>query len=172
MRRAGDPPGHLWHAWPIDGIADALVVSAGEQYSCAALGSGEVVCWDGAGQLSAFEEVDPRRGFARLRAVRDAVDLGVDRDFGCALRQAGTVHCWMGRGDLQRLGTTAVSASTKEADVSGITDARQLSVGEGHACVVRKEGEIACWGSGEQGQLGHGQTVSSATPVAVDLVAR
>ncbi len=43
----------------------------------------------------------------------------------------------------------------------------EVSVGRWHACALRADGEIFCWGSNAGGQLGHGTLVDSATPVRV-----
>jgi alpha-tubulin suppressor-like RCC1 family protein len=43
---------------------------------------------------------------------------------------------------------------------------QQLVVGDSHACALI-EGEVWCWGKGEQGQLGDGQKNDSITPVKV-----
>ena len=43
----------------------------------------------------------------------------------------------------------------------------QVSTGLSHACAVRADGRVACWGRNDSGQLGDGSTTSSTVPVAV-----
>jgi hypothetical protein len=43
------------------------------------------------------------------------------------------------------------SQETAWADVPGITDALSVTAGNQHACVLRRNGAIACWGNGPQG---------------------
>ena len=42
-----------------------------------------------------------------------------------------------------------------------------VSVGGAHACVLKPNGQVACWGYGLTGQLGNGGTGNSSTPVDV-----
>jgi alpha-tubulin suppressor-like RCC1 family protein len=55
-------------------------------------------------------------------------------------------------------GATACVAKTACTDaakpVDGITDATQVAVGNGHACALRKTGEVVCWGASDCGQAG------------------
>ncbi len=69
----------------------------------------------------------------------------------CALLDGGEVRCW-GPG---------VPTPTS----IGLTDVTSLAVGPGHACVVRKDGTVWCWGANHDGELGDGTTVDRAVPV-------
>ena len=51
-------------------------------------------------------------------------------------------------------------------DLSG---AKEVALGDSHACAVLKTGKLACWGDNEYGQLGTGNTTGSLSPVEVDL---
>lgn len=42
-----------------------------------------------------------------------------------------------------------------------------VAIGLGHVCAVEPDGEVACWGANEAGQLGTGDTTPSTTPAAV-----
>lgn len=43
----------------------------------------------------------------------------------------------------------------------------RMSAGQGHTCAVLSSGSVACWGSGDRGQLGNGSLTSSPLPVVV-----
>lgn len=43
-----------------------------------------------------------------------------------------------------------------------------LSVGDGHACAVRADGRVLCWGEGAQGQIGDGAREDRVTPSFVE----
>ena len=49
------------------------------------------------------------------------------------------------------------------------TSAASITAGESHACALTYAGTVTCWGDGGYGQLGQGVTLSSATPVPVDI---
>ena len=91
----------------------------------------------------------------------------------------GSVYCW-GRDANGALGNGggANDDSTTPVEVTGITTATQVSVGDRHTCAVladdpetadtNEEGTIQCWGRGEEGQLGNGETRTQVpSPVAV-----
>jgi hypothetical protein len=71
----------------------------------------------------------------------------VDRVSGyCALMRDGAVKCW----DVDRK-SRLVSA------ISGAANARELAVSSSHACALRSDREIVCWGSNKSGALGRGE---------------
>jgi alpha-tubulin suppressor-like RCC1 family protein len=53
-----------------------------------------------------------------------------------------------------------------------ITDAVQVSGGEHHTCAIRSDGNVYCWGSNSNGQLGVDPTMTASTsrPVQVPMV--
>lgn len=78
----------------------------------------------------------------------------------CVVYGDGGLKCWGANpGD-------GSSSASSPVVVPGITAASHVAVGEGHACVV-DGGQVKCWGSGANGQLGNGAQTSSSTPVAV-----
>jgi len=71
----------------------------------------------------------------------------VDRVAGyCALLRDGSVKCW----DVDRK-SRLVSA------ITGATNMRELAVSTSHACALRSDQEIVCWGSNKYGALGRGE---------------
>lgn len=44
----------------------------------------------------------------------------------------------------------------------------EIALGAHHACAVRANGHVACWGSNAEGQLGDGTRLSHSTPTDVD----
>jgi alpha-tubulin suppressor-like RCC1 family protein len=66
-------------------------------------------------------------------------------------------------------GVAATGYALTPVQVSGITDAVEVDAGYDHACAVRANGTVACWGDNSLGQLGTGvaSTTPSAAPVAV-----
>lgn len=48
----------------------------------------------------------------------------------------------------------------------------QMSVGLGHACGIKEDQTLWCWGSNQQGQVGDGTTIDRATSMQVDPGAR
>ena len=75
----------------------------------------------------------------------------------CAILANGTIQCW--GSDAGLLGDEGgTSASLLPVQVTGITNASVVSVGQEHACAVLASGSVQCWGyNNEYGQIGNGK---------------
>jgi alpha-tubulin suppressor-like RCC1 family protein len=78
----------------------------------------------------------------------------------CALLEGGEVKCWgaggsgqLGRDAAEDIGGEAGSMASLRAIQLG-KKALQLSAGRDHVCALLDGGEVKCWGSGWNGQLG------------------
>jgi len=49
------------------------------------------------------------------------------------------------------------SSQRKPIAIDGIDDAKAITLGASHACVLRKNGRVSCWGSNDYGELGTGK---------------
>lgn len=99
------------------------------------------------------------------RTSLEIVQLAAGDGFVCARRIDGTVACW--GESAGGLGVADVSPSGAPVDVTGITDAVDIAVEKTHSCIARKTGEVVCWGSNTNGELGDGTTSDSPTPKTV-----
>jgi len=61
-------------------------------------------------------------------------------------------------------GPQQCSARRLSLDVPGVTDAVIVRAGQGHTCVVRRDGGVWCWGQNSVGQLGDGSREDRLTP--------
>jgi len=88
----------------------------------------------------------------------------------CALVSNGRVRCW-GDNTYGQLGTGSTISSSTPVEVTGITDAMQLTVGSSYSCVLLRDRTVRCWGFNWYGQLGTEGSVDrnyfSTVPVAV-----
>ena len=127
---------------PVDvvGLGDAVAVSAGAGYSCALRSTQSLVCW----------------GFERpgeLRPVRDIPDpTGVWSDgwWSCATTAGGAAFCWSGAIPGTLRGLPARWAEGAVAFAVGVGDLGQ------NACAIRGAGEVTCYGTNSNGELGNG----------------
>lgn len=100
---------------------------------------------------------------AKVRQV-----AGGDR-FGCWLDTQGNVFC-IGQGLQGELGNGQLAvATTSPLWVPGLKQVTQLSAGRDFVCALEVIGQVKCWGSGLQGQLGTGMYRSSPQPVDVRI---
>jgi alpha-tubulin suppressor-like RCC1 family protein len=129
-------------------------VSNGSFHTCAALQSGAVFCW-GYGSTLGFSSgsniLKPKQFAAS--GFRDVVAGNV---FSCAVGNDNTVSCWGANtlGELGR-GNTAVANSPSPAKVLGATDVKQMVAGSNHACMLKTDGTVLCWGYNSHNQLGN-----------------
>ena len=99
--------------------------------------------------------------------LNNLAEVVAGNDFTC-IRRDILVDCWGAPID----GSTGTDVLEPPASpISGFDDISQLSAGAGghHVCARRSgsSGNVVCWGSDTDGQLGNGDDGSSATPVAI-----
>lgn len=179
---------------PVSGIANATAIAAGDEQTCALLGSGHVDCWGGndRGQLgdgtyTGPEECDSLACSTTpvpVSGITDAIAIAAGYAQTCAVLASGHVVCWGwnalgGLGDGTYTGPEqcrySEACSTTPVPVNGITNAQTVAAAETDTCVLLLSGEIECWGANASGQLGDGTTTGpeecygycSTTPVPV-----
>jgi len=87
----------------------------------------------------------------------------------CALKSDGSVWCW-GSNAGGMVGDGSTTTRTVPTQVKGLNSGVvSLSVGITHACAVKADGTVWCWGSNNSGQLGDGTTFSRGVPTQVLL---
>jgi alpha-tubulin suppressor-like RCC1 family protein len=139
---------------PVSGVEGAISIDLGPNTSCAVMADHTVRCWGGD-----FVRSDPFVVRSRApipMAGADVAEVRFGQPLRCYRHTDGDVSCW----DIFRHREDGVTR------LEGL-GAVALDVGYEHACAVLGDGTVRCWGAGEGGQLGHGQTVDSAVPVAV-----
>jgi alpha-tubulin suppressor-like RCC1 family protein len=148
--------------------ADPPVVAGGRQ-TCVT-DDGRVRCW-GAGQFGVL-------GYGNTNNIGDnehpatAGDVPVGGEVEhlalgyyhtCALLDTGRVRCW-GRNDNGQLGLghTNNIGDNEPASAGGVVSlggtATQIAAGTYHTCALLTSGQVRCWGDGQFGQLGYGNT--------------
>ncbi len=156
----------------VTGLASrATALEAGWAHTCAILADGDLVCWgDNAhGQLgdgTATARATPVR--VRPLPFRTRV-VAPGRDHTCALGADGAVRCW-GKNTEGQLGDTTAQPAKFPAVVVGLdADVAGLCAGLEHACAVKTDGTLWCWGQNDDGQLGLGDYKNRLAPARVGL---
>jgi alpha-tubulin suppressor-like RCC1 family protein len=135
---------------------DILNIAAAYSHSCAIDHDRRVACW-GANGWAQLGDGTLFSGAAAARTVDTvAVDqLALGLSYGCALLPDGRAICWGGNfaGQLGR-GAADDLSNAAAAVVGGGRRFRTLDAGVSHTCGLTDAGEIYCWGSNLNGQLG------------------
>ncbi|MFC5179367.1 hypothetical protein [Nocardioides taihuensis] len=98
-------------------------------------------------------------------------DVVVGDGHVCSLSTGGAVWCW-GDNTFGQLGTGSdVENEWRPGLVPGLSGVTALAAGAHHTCAVfGVDGEVACWGRNDSGQLGNGSTKQSSLPVVAEGV--
>ncbi|MCH8344219.1 MAG: hypothetical protein IH983_09540, partial [Planctomycetes bacterium] len=161
-------------------------VVAGDQHTCARDAQGIVLCWglNDSGQAGTGSGGNP---LTATEVVGNLVfsQVVANGSFSCAITVTGLGYCWGSNALGQHAGASAllctdvneigqitsqvgcafepVPMQHPDADGDGISDLRfeTLTPGVNHVCGITNGGDTYCWGSGEVGELGDGQSGTS-----------
>ena len=145
-------------------------VSSGEHFTCGLTSVGDVYCWgDKSYSQLGTSAVDYNSTPNKVYQITNAVEIAAGRDFACARISDGSVACW-GRGDLGQTGDGYLSTENRifATRVHGVTTATGISAGESHACVLKKDRNVYCWGQNQLFQLGNDLSRVETMPVKVE----
>lgn len=146
----------------------AVQIAAGVNHTCALLDTGNVRCWGngvalGYGNFETIgdDEVPASAGDVNVGGIVEKITAGDHHT--CALLDTGAVRCWgsgffgqLGYGNTRTVGVSEDPASAGDVDLGG--SAKEISAGQFHTCAVLDTGAVRCWGLGDLGQLGYGNT--------------
>jgi len=152
----------------VSGLSNVTKVAAGANHVCALISDGTIKCWgrgDG-GKLGNGADSDSSSPVT-VSGITTATDVDVSDLVACALLNDNSVTCWGGNGNGQLgNGTTGGSSNTPVA-VSNLTSVSKVATGFTHACAIRSDNTVWCWGKNAAGQLGDNSTTDRNTPVQV-----
>ena len=184
----GDEAGEMGDNLPTVDLGNgktAKEVSAGFYHTCAILNDDTMKCWgtNTAGQLGygdtnnrgdAADEMGDDLGTVNLGTGKKVKKIVMGFFHACAILTDDTLKCW-GNGGSGRLGygdeNNRGDGSNEMGDNLPVINlgtgkiAKFLAAGERHTCAVLNDDTVKCWGKGEKGQLGTGNTNQQNSPV-------
>lgn len=154
-----------------------FAVAAGFEHSCALVGEGRVRCWGSntAAMGLGFSELNGEviSGSTPASQLPD-IDLGDARTESisagghttCVVLTSGHVRCWggNGHGEIGLIGVDTLGDDESPNSLAFNVDfgaelrVSQVVTGWMHTCVLFDNGKVRCWGLGQHGQLGNGNT--------------
>ena len=154
---------------PIELGGDATAIAAGLFASCALMASGDVRCWGhnngllGLGHTDTVGDDETPIAEAPVDLDGRVEQIGMGWYHICARMAGGAVRCW-GNGASGRIGSGATDyigddELPSEIPPVAIGDtAVDIALGANHSCVRLTDGAVRCWGQGDRGRLGYGNT--------------
>jgi alpha-tubulin suppressor-like RCC1 family protein len=155
----------------IAGLPSAVSVAVGTEFACALTTVGSVYCWGQAnmGQLGGGSGLGTASATpVQVQGLSSGVQsLSAGMNMACAVTGAGAVKCW-GSGSLGdgQSFSSDIPVAVKNLQSGQATVAISGS-GGGLACATSTAGQVKCWGSDSNGQLGDGTQNDSNVPVQV-----
>jgi alpha-tubulin suppressor-like RCC1 family protein len=142
----------------------ATQIAAGSSHTCALLDNATVRCWgrNSDGQLGYGDRdarFEPSTTAVSFGAGLTAVAIAAGGNHSCAILSNGSLSCW-GDGQYGALGTGVDENDRLTPTPVAIGgDVTAIDVGSGHGCaIMATTNALRCWGFGEYGQLGYGDT--------------
>jgi alpha-tubulin suppressor-like RCC1 family protein len=149
----------------------AAQVAAGRSASCARLVDGSVWCWgnNSNGELGVGTQLDRLAPNPVSLGSETAIDVEVGAFHVCIRRASdGAAMCW-GSNRVSEVGDPTATEVLVPELVPGTAGMQHISVGHRHTCGVSSTGSVQCWGKGEDGQLGQGNTTTATVTTATGI---
>ena len=152
----------------------AKAITAGGAHTCAILDNDALRCWGygfngqlGYGDQNSIgdSETPGSAGPVSLGSGRTAKAVAAGSAHTCAILDDGAVRCWgaglrgqLGYGNTSGLGDFSTPDQVLPVSIGAERRAEAVSAALSETCVVLDNGTVRCWGAGEGGRLGYGNT--------------
>jgi alpha-tubulin suppressor-like RCC1 family protein len=147
-------------------------VSGGDTHACGIrneAGGKNLYCWGNDNDLQAGQAGgSPVLSPTKVVGATDWRSVSAGVAHSCAVRESGALHCWgwNGRGQLGDGTRTQRSTIGAPLSAAGVPGWREVTTGGFTSCALSTDERIFCWGDGELGTVGNGQSLrDSATSV-------
>jgi alpha-tubulin suppressor-like RCC1 family protein len=152
--------------------SSVTAIGAGASHSCAIVG-GAVKCWGSnlSGELGNGSTAESHVPVAVIGLVGTATAISIGVAHTCAVMSNGKIQCWgyNSNGQLGNNSNVSTGISGPTTVVSIPNGATAVAAGGYHTCAI-VSGGVACWGNGQQDELGNGFAVDSFVPVATGIL--
>ena len=157
----------------------AVSVSAGNDFTCAAMADGIAKCWGknnfsqlGNNLVANSSVPGTVTGIDGITTSTSAVNVSVGTAHACAVMIDGSAKCW-GSNSSGQLGNRSITNSGVPVSVFGFTGASPensaiaVTAGYANTCALMADSSATCWGWGVEGVLGNDSTSANSVPVQV-----
>jgi alpha-tubulin suppressor-like RCC1 family protein len=146
----------------------ATVIASGSRHFCSLeRGESQVTCW-GANwdEQLGVKRTDSWGAPTPVELPSAVHDVALSPSSTIVLLNSGEVYGWgqIKQGILGRLDGERTPVPSR---ISGLDRIIQIATGASHACALREDETVWCWGQGDDYQLGNGKNEDSFVPVQV-----
>jgi alpha-tubulin suppressor-like RCC1 family protein len=148
----------------------ATQLAAGGGHSCARLNYGGVRCWGrgfdgqlGYGNTNSIGDNETPASAGDVTVGGTVTQLAAGYSHTCALLNSNAVRCWgwglsgqLGYANENSIGDNETPASAGDVNVGGPVS--RVVAAFLHTCALLDTGAVRCWGAGDSGTLGYGNT--------------
>ncbi len=145
----------------VHGAGKAVQLALGTSHTCAVVGDQRsVVCWgdNSVGQLGTgspgLDSYTTKP--TSVPGIEHVTDLDAVGDVTCAALADHTVHCWGDASPLLSPPGTATPPAVAPKQVPRVSRVVEVRASAEHACALRDDATVICWGRNDSGQLGNG----------------
>jgi len=156
---------------PIDLPAAATAIAAGDDFTCARLADGRVLCWGGGarGQLGAGDSASHSTPGPAAALPGKATAIVAGDHHACALLENHDLACW-GANDAGQLGLGDTQDRSRPAALGlGQSGVVAVAARADSTCVRLIDDSVRCWGHNDRGQLGLGDADDRPAPPAQSI---
>lgn len=148
----------------VPGVADAIGVSAGDDFTCVLFEGGEVSCFGEAdsGQLG-DGTMDQAVSPMPVLGLSATTSISASQFHVCSVLADGAVACW-GNNAAFALGDGTETNRDVPVEVTNVTRVLEVSAGASHSCARFEDGTVSCWGFNQYGQIGDGTKIDRPSP--------
>ena len=153
----------------INGITDAVEISAAGNSACVVLSGGQVACWgdNEYGQLG-NGSIENSLAPVLVTGITDAVSVAVGWEHICAVHSDNTISCW-GRNEYGQLGNQTTNDSSIPVKVLNVDDAKSVHPGLWYTCYIHLDEGVSCWGNGNRGVFNDGNSYPESDNPCLDM---
>jgi len=147
-------------------------VKCGYFRTCMLMKDGTILCWgqNNYGQLGDGTKVNRSRP-TRIPTFFNAGGVFVGGRHTCATRSDRSLYCW-GFNFYGQLGDGTTEDQPSPVIITRLgTGVASVAPGESHACAVKSDGTLWCWGKNDDGRVGDGSTNLRRLPFSLPLPA-
>ena len=148
----------------------AKSAGTGGFHGCALTLDNKVMCW---GQWGKYDEIfGYNRPTEYVQGLENIKAIEVGHSSNCAITANDTVKCW---GKIKLDGPNMageIRRVTIAEDLSGVSNVKQLSIGEYPSCALTYDGRVYCWGpTGISGSAGYSVPTDIGLSGVIQVVA-